>query len=255
MSELTGKVALVTGASRGIGRAAAERLAARGAVVAVHYGSNAAAADEVVRGIRDAGGRAFALGAQLGTPGDIDTLWSAFDAGVGEHSARTCVDILVNNAGVTLRGHLEETTEELFDRQVAVNMRAPFFLVQQGLKRMPDGGRIINISSGVTRIAYPEIISYAMTKGAIDTFTLTLAKQLGQRGITVNAVAPGIIDTDINASWLRGNAEAEQMAAGLSALGRVGRVTDVADVIAFLASDDARWVTGQVIDATGGSHL
>ncbi|MGX1305265.1 NAD(P)-dependent dehydrogenase (short-subunit alcohol dehydrogenase family) [Streptomyces albogriseolus] len=134
-------------------------------------------------------------------------------------------------------------------------MRAPFFLTQQGLKRLRDGGRIVNVSSGATRIALTDIIAYAMTKGAIDAFSLTLAKALGPRGITVNSVAPGIIDTDINASWLRGNEAAERSAAELSALGRVGRPEDVADVVAFLASDDARWVTGQVLDATGGSQL
>lgn len=255
MTSLAGKVALVTGASRGIGRAIAERLAERGALVAVHYGSNAAAANEVVEGIRTRGGKAFAIGAQLGVPGDAENVWAAFDSQVGQYADDPGLDILVNNAGITLRGYIEETAVEAFDKMMAVNVKAPFFLAQQGLKRMRNGGRIINISSGVTRIAYPEIIAYAATKGAIDTFTLALAKQLGERGITVNAVAPGIIDTDINASWLRGNAEAERAAASLSALGRVGQVADVADVVAFLASDDARWVTGQVIDATGGSHL
>jgi NAD(P)-dependent dehydrogenase (short-subunit alcohol dehydrogenase family) len=255
MGVLTGKTALVTGASRGIGRAIAERLASRGALVAVHYGRNEAAAQEVVAGIREAGGQAFAVGAELGVPGDIDALWASFDAQLGSHTDRAGLDILVNNAGITLRGHIEETTEEVLDQQLAVNVRAPFFLVQHGLKRLQDGGRIINISSGVTRIAYPEIIAYAMTKGAIDTFTLALAKSVGSRGITVNSVAPGIIDTDINASWLRGNEEAQRSAASLSALNRVGAPEDVADVVAFLASDDARWITGQVIDATGGSHL
>ncbi|MFH9176811.1 SDR family NAD(P)-dependent oxidoreductase [Streptomyces albogriseolus] len=255
MGALMGRTALVTGGSRGIGRAIAERLAADGATVAVHYGRNAAAADEVVEGIRAKGGTAFTVHAELGVEGDVATLWESFDRQVRQHATGTGLDILVNNAGVTPRGEIDETTAEAFEEAVAVNMRAPFFLTQQGLKRLRDGGRIVNVSSGATRIALTDIIAYAMTKGAIDAFSLTLAKALGPRGITVNSVAPGIIDTDINASWLRGNEAAERSAAELSALGRVGRPEDVADVVAFLASDDARWVTGQVLDATGGSQL
>ncbi|MFF8591846.1 SDR family oxidoreductase [Streptomyces sp. NPDC015220] len=255
MRTLAGRTALVTGGSRGIGRAVAERLGSAGAVVAVHYGRDAAAADQVVAAIRAEGGTAFPVHAELGGPGDVETLWESYDRQILEHSDDAGLDILVNNAGITPRGEIEETTAEAFDEAVAVNMRAPFFLTQQGLKRLRDGGRIINVSSGATRIALTDIIAYAMTKGAVDAFTLTLAKALGARGITVNAVAPGIIDTDMNAAWLRGNEAAEKSAAGLSALGRVGRPEDVADVVAFLASDDARWVTGQVIDATGGSQL
>ncbi|MET8595765.1 SDR family oxidoreductase [Streptomyces althioticus] len=255
MGALTGRTALVTGGSRGIGRAIAERLAADGATVAVHYGRNAAAADEVVEGIRAKGGTAFTVHAELGVEGDVATLWESFDRQVRQHATGTGLDILVNNAGVTPRGEIGETTAEAFEEAVAVNMRAPFFLTQQGLKRLRDGGRIVNVSSGATRIALTDIIAYAMTKGAIDAFSLTLAKALGPRRITVNSVAPGIIDTDINASWLRGNEAAERSAAELSALGRVGRPEDVADVVAFLASDDARWVTGQILDATGGSQL
>ncbi|MFJ1977728.1 SDR family NAD(P)-dependent oxidoreductase [Streptomyces albogriseolus] len=255
MGALTGRTALVTGGSRGIGRAIAERLAADGATVAVHYGRNAAAADEVVEGIRAKGGTAFTVHAELGVEGDVATLWESFDRQVRQHATSTGLDILVNNAGVTPRGEIDETTAEAFEEAVAVNMRAPFFLTQQGLKRLRDGGRIVNVSSGATRIALTDIIAYAMTKGAIDAFSLTLAKALGPRGITVNSVAPGIIDTDINASWLRGNEAAERSAAEFSALGRVGRPEDVADVVAFLASDDARWVTGQILDATGGSQL
>ncbi|MFI8192109.1 SDR family oxidoreductase [Streptomyces sp. NPDC085946] len=255
MGTLTGKKALVTGGSRGIGRAIAERLGRDGALVAVHYGRNAAAADEVVAAIRAQGGAAFAVQAELGVAGDVQTLWEGYDRQVLEHSDDAGLDILVNNAGITPRGEIEQTTPEVFDEAVAVNMRAPFFLAQQGLKRLRDGGRIINISSGATRIALTDIIAYAMTKGAVDAFTLTLAKAVGGRGITVNAVAPGIIDTDMNASWLRGNEAAETSAAELSALGRVGRPEDVAGVVAFLASDDGRWVTGQIVDATGGSQL
>ncbi|MFB4284537.1 SDR family oxidoreductase [Nonomuraea sp. MTCD27] len=252
---LEGKVALVTGGSRGIGRAIAERLGRDGAVVAVAYARDQAAADEVVERIGKDGGRAFAIRAELGRHGDAAALWAAFDARVQPHSLRPGVDIIVNNAGIGRSSDLAALTEEQFDEVFAVNVRAPFFVVRHGLSRLRDGGRVINISSGAARLAMPEIIAYAATKGALDTFTLNLAAQLGPRGITANSVAPGIVDTDINAGWLRGNPEAEAHAASLAALGRVGQPEDIAGIVAFLASDDARWVTGRVIDATGGAGL
>ncbi|WP_327736058.1 SDR family oxidoreductase [Streptomyces nojiriensis] len=245
-----GKNALVTGGSRGIGRAVAERLAADGVTVVLTYASDAAAARETVGRIAKDGGRAFALRAELGSPGSAAALWAAYD-----ELGLDGVDIIVNNAGIGLTVPLGEITEQDFDRVFAVNVRAPFFVVQEALGRLRDGGRIINISSGAARIAMPEILAYGATKGALDTLTLNLAKALGARGITVNSVAPGIVDTDVNAGWLRGNAEAEAHAASLSALGRVGRPDDIADVVGFLASDAARWVTGRVVDATGGSAL
>ncbi|TRV77534.1 SDR family oxidoreductase [Streptomyces sp. 130] len=252
---LEGKVALVTGGSRGIGRGIAERLGRDGAVVAVGYARDAAAADEVVEVIRKNGGTAFALRAELGAHGDAAALWEAFDERITTYAPGGGVDIIVNNAGAGLYSELSSLTEEAFDAVFAVNVRAPFFIVRHGLGRLRDGGRVINISSGAARIAMPSIIAYSATKGALDNFTLNLAKELGPRGITVNSVAPGIIDTDINADWLRGDAEAERGAASVAALGRVGQPRDVADVVAFLASDDSRWVTGTVIDATGGSGL
>ncbi|WP_314254657.1 SDR family oxidoreductase [Streptomyces kutzneri] len=244
------RTALVTGGSRGIGRAIAERLAADGVTVVLTYANDGAAARETVGRIAQDGGRAFALQAELGSPGSASALWAAYDA-LGLDG----VDIIVNNAGIGLPVPLGEITEQDFDRVFAVNVRAPFFVVQEALGRLRDGGRIINISSGAARIAMPEILAYGATKGALDTLTLNLAKALGARGITVNSVAPGIVDTDVNADWLRGNAEAEAHAASLSALGRVGRPEDIADVVGFLASDAARWVTGRVVDATGGSAL
>ncbi|NUW39033.1 SDR family oxidoreductase [Nonomuraea rhodomycinica] len=252
---LAGKVALVTGGSRGIGRAVAERLGRDGAVVAVAYARDTASAEEVVARIRKDGGRAFAIRAELGRHGDAAALWEAFDAAVEEFAPGGGVDVIVNNAAVATSSDLGGLSEEEFDRVFAVNVRAPFFIVKEGLGRLRDGGRIVNVSSGAARIAMPEIIAYSSTKGALDTFTLNLAKALGPRGITVNSVAPGIVDTDVNASWLRGDPEAWERAASVAALGRVGRPDDIADVVAFLASDDARWVTGRVVDATGGSGL
>ncbi|MFE9743580.1 SDR family NAD(P)-dependent oxidoreductase [Saccharothrix saharensis] len=234
------KTALVTGASRGIGRAIALRLAADGMRVVVHHARDADAAAAVVE---QAGGGAFAVRASL--PSGLDELVAALPP----------LDVLVNNAAVGLPAAIEDVTPEAFDEVFAVNVRAPFFLVQRALPLLRDGGRIVNISSGATRIAMPVGIAYSMTKGALDTFTRTLAQHVGPRGITVNTVAPGVVDTDQNASWLRGNAEAEAAMAARSALGRIGRAGDIADVVSFVASDAARWVTGAWIDATGGADL
>ncbi|MFC5663631.1 SDR family oxidoreductase [Kitasatospora misakiensis] len=253
MGRLAGKTALVTGGSRGIGRGIAERLGREGALVAVHYGRDAAAAEEVVKTIERDGGRAFALGTELGVPGDAEALWAAFDAGLAGYDGGSGLDILVNNAGTGLYGRVGEVAEADFDRVFAVNARAPFFLVQYGLGRLRDGGRIVNVSSGVTRVAFPTAIAYAMTKGALNTLTLNLAQELGPRGITVNAVLPGVVDTEIN-PWLE-DPQAHAWAAAYSAFNRVGEPGDIAGVVAFLASDDARWVTGHNLDATGGSNL
>jgi NAD(P)-dependent dehydrogenase (short-subunit alcohol dehydrogenase family) len=255
MGALDNKVALVTGGSRGIGRAIAERFGRDGAVVAVGFARDQAAADEVVEKIGKNGGRAFAIRAELGRHGDAAALWASFDDQIELHSSQAGVDVIVNNAGIDGGGDLASLTEAGFDDLFAVNVRAPFFIVQQGLKRLRDGGRIINISSGAARLALPQSIAYGSTKGALDTFTLNLAKQLGPRGITVNSVSAGITDTDMNAAWLRGNPQAHAHAASLAALGRVGQPEDIAGVVAFLASDDARWVTGRAIDATGGAGL
>ncbi|MFG2400860.1 SDR family oxidoreductase [Streptomyces lydicus] len=254
MGDLNGKTALVTGSSRGIGRGIAQRLAQDGALVAVHYGNNDAAAKETAETIIGAGGRAFIIGAELGVPGDAETLFAAFDDGLAACGAEPGLDILVNNAAISLPGHIDEVTPEEFDRILAVNTKAPFFLIQHGLRRMRDGGRIINISSAVTTTAFPSTIAYGVSKGAVDTLTLTLAKDLGTRGITVNTIAPGFVATDMNAA-MRATPEAEAALASISVFNRMGRPADIADVAAFLASDDSRWITGQRFDVTGGSML
>ncbi|MFJ1977740.1 SDR family oxidoreductase [Streptomyces albogriseolus] len=248
-----GKTALVTGGSRGIGRAISHRLAREGALVAVHYGHDLTAAERTVKEIQADGGRAFPVHAELGVPGDADTLWAAFDEALAEQDAPAGLDILVNNAGITVPRPIAQVTEADYDRAFAVNTKAPFFIIQRGLDRLRDGGRIINISSVATRIAFPPIVSYTMTKAALDYLTLSLAQELGPRGITVNSVAPGYTETEINPTLAV--PEIRRRYSEASTFGRLGDPADIADVVSFVASDDARWVTGQWIDASGGAHL
>ncbi|CAL9440967.1 SDR family oxidoreductase [Streptomyces sp. Tu 3180] len=248
MGVLTGRTALVTGASRGIGRGIAERLGRDGARVAVHYGRNEAAAKETVAAIEAAGGSAFAIGVVLGVPGDAEALWEEFD----RHADG--LDVLVNNAGIGTSRPIEEIREEEYDALFAVNVKAPFFIVKHGMTRLRDEGRIINVSSGLARTAaMPGNVAYAMTKGALDVLSRDLSKILGRRGIRVNSVAPGLIDTDNTAPFLHGTEDGWAWAEEISALGKVGTPAEVADVVAFLASDAGRWVTGSWVDATGGS--
>lgn len=250
----TGKIALVTGASRGIGRAVAKRLASDGALVAVHYGSNRAMAEEVVREIESEGGQAFPVGASFDKVNGVRTLYEELDAKLIERTGDNRFDVLVNNAGIGQSGAIEEVTEHSFDQVTSINVKAPLFVIQHGLNRMRDGGRIINLSSAVTRIAFPSLLEYSMSKGAINTLTMILAKQLGSRGITVNAIMPGIVETDMNAETLA-NPDGRSFAAGLSVFGRWGQPADIADAAAFLASSDSRWVTGQLLDGSGGTGL
>ncbi|MGW3666472.1 SDR family oxidoreductase [Streptomyces sp. NPDC005141] len=250
MGTLTGKTALVTGSSRGIGRATALRLAGEGALVAVHYTSNQEAADDVVRTIEKEGGRAFAVQAELGVPGDVHELFLGLEQGLKERTGATELNILVNNAGVMGGVSPEETTPELFDRVIAVNAKAPFFIIQRALSIMPDGGRIINISTGLTKTANPQEIAYAMSKGAVEMLALHFAKHLGPRGITINSVAPGITR---NGNPVFDIPEVVEQMAQLSVFNRVGEPRDVGDIVALLASDDARWITGAFIDASGGT--
>jgi NAD(P)-dependent dehydrogenase (short-subunit alcohol dehydrogenase family) len=250
MTDLTGRTALVTGASRGIGRAIAERLAADGALVAVHYGSNETAAKETVAAIQQAGGQAFAVRADLAETAELDALFTGLRAGLGGRP----LDIVVNNAAVIdYSATIEAATPEAFDRLFAVNVRAPLFVIQRALPLMPDGGRIVNVSSGVTWFATPEVV-YGMSKGALNVLTRSLAQTQGRRGITVNTVSPGITETDMN-SWLTESPEAARGVANMVALGRHGQPADIADAVAFFASDDGRWVTGQTLEVNGGLLL
>ncbi|RED55685.1 SDR family oxidoreductase [Cohnella lupini] len=254
MSGLQGKVALVTGASRGIGRGIALRLAQDGAIVAVHYANNKEAAEEVVREIQSNGGIAFAIGADLRDSDGVDAMFAEFDAAMKVLIGINPLDILVNNAGVGQALSIEETTEQSLNEVMSIHVNAPILIVQQALSRLRNNGRIINISSSATRIAMPSLLGYSVSKGAVNTLTHVLAQHLGDRKITVNAILPGIIDTDMNVATLQSQ-EGREFAAGLSAFGRWGQPDDVADIASFLSSSDSRWVTGQLIDASGGSRL
>ena len=243
--KLQGKVALVTGASRGIGRAIAVRLGQDGAAVIVNYSGNHEAARETVSAIEAASGRALAVQGDVGKVGDIQRL---FDAAF-EHFGR--LDILVNNAGVMFNKPVAEVTEEEYDRIFAVNVKGTFFACQQAAKRMADGGRIINFSSSTTAMMLPTYGTYVATKGAVEQLTHILAKELGSRGITVNVISPGPTDTEL---FKQGKSEQDiQRFAQLAALGRLGQPEDIADVVALLVSDDANWITGQNIRANGGT--
>jgi NAD(P)-dependent dehydrogenase (short-subunit alcohol dehydrogenase family) len=248
MIRLSNKTALVTGASRGIGRASALALAADGARVIVHYGRGKEEADAVVAEIRKTGGKADAVGADLQAPDGPHRLAAEVRKLVGAR-----LDILVANAGVAKGASIEEQTVEDFDRQFAINVRAPFFLVQQLLPVLAEGSSVILLSSVVARAAVAVLPAYAATKGAISTMVKQFASLLGARGIRVNAVAPGVIDTDMS-SFVRSD-EGRAYPVVMLALSRVGVAHDVAGVVGFLASDASRWVTGEVIEAGGGSKL
>lgn len=251
-----GKVALVTGASRGIGAEAAKKLAAGGAeFIGVHYANNKEAALKVVDDIKSLGSNAAALQADLTTGiNGVKKLWSAFEDAARQEFGTVHLDILINNAGISQAIPFEETSIETFEDVINVNLKAPYFLTQAASPFIRNGGRIINISTGFTRIAGPTHTIYSASKGAIDTLTLALAPHFSPKGITVNAVAPGITATDMNEDMLS-TAEGRAGAAALSAFSRVGTTKDVADIIVFVASEEARWITGQVIDASGGSRL
>lgn len=248
MTDLKGKTALVTGASRGMGRAAALELAKAGAQVLVHYGNGAKEADAVVAEIVATGARAQAIQADLSAPDGAHSLARKVRAIVGDR-----LDILVSNAGIAKIATVEDTTVEDFDKLFAVNVRAPFFLVQQLLPILGQGSSVILLSSLAAHASVGTLAAYAATKGAIDTLVKHFASAFGARGIRVNAIAPGVINTDMS-SFARTEA-GRDYTLSLQALQRIGEADDVGPVVAFLASDAARWITGDTLRVDGGSKL
>ena len=255
MTSLTNKTALVTGASRGIGRATASVLADAGAHILVHYGHSTQDAESLVTDIRSRGGRADAIRADLRTPDGATLLAKEVRSIAGER-----LDVLVSNAGISKAATVKDHTVEDFDNLFATNVRSPFFLVQQLLPVLGEGSNIIVISSigahavvGMPGLDNPSILAYASTKGALETLVRNWAAILGPRGIRVNAVAPGVIETDMS-NFTKTEAGRE-VTLGMQALKRIGQPEDVADVVAFLASDAARWITGASIPVDGGSKL
>jgi 3-oxoacyl-[acyl-carrier protein] reductase len=242
--ELNGKSAIVTGASRGIGRAIALKLGAMNASVAVNYVNDEKAAAATVSDIRKAGGKAVAMKADMRS---VEAIQSLFKQAITEFGS---IDILVNNAGIRLFKPIDAVTEAEFDDIFAANVKGVFFACQMAARHMADGGRIINISSSVTRVLMAEYGPYAATKGAVDQITRVLAKELGPRGITVNAISPGPTDTEL----FRKGKTREQIEgfARATALGRIGTPADIADAVALLVSDDAGWISGQNVCANGG---
>ncbi|MFD1776863.1 SDR family oxidoreductase [Paenibacillus rhizophilus] len=241
---LAGKVALVTGASRGMGQKIAEELASHGAKVVVNYASSPAKAEDVVAGIKRNGGEAVAIQADISKVAEVESLFKKTLDVYGQ------VDILVNNAGIMITKPLLSTTEEDFDKQFAINVKGTFFAIQQAALHMKENGRIINFSTSVTGQMFPAYSSYAGTKGAVEQFTRQLAKELGPKGITINAVAPGPVNTEL---FTVGKTEEQIKAVGsTNSFGRLAEPEDISSVVLFLASPESQWVTGQTVRVNGG---
>ncbi|MGX5665692.1 SDR family oxidoreductase [Rhizobium daejeonense] len=238
------RTAIVTGSSKGIGAAIARRLAADGFAVIVNYSSGAEAAATVVKEIEDAGGRAIAVQADIAAAEGMKTLFYAAEQAFG------AVDVLVNNAGIMQLSPIADTTDEAFERQVAINLGGVFRGVREAARRLRDGGRIVNFSSSVVGLYQPAYGVYAATKAAVEAMTHILAKELGPRSITVNAVAPGPVETDL---FMKGKSEdLVKTIVGMNPLKRLGQPEDIAAVVSFLAGPDGGWVNGQIIRANGG---
>jgi len=254
MDQYTGKIALVTGAGRGIGRAIAERLAAEGALVVINYVRDATAAAEAVATIKKDGGDAFALQADVGRVSEVEALFRALDAELARRGREPGLDILINNAGTGSFSSIAEADEAAFNRTFDTNVKGALFVTRTALERMNAGGRIVMISSIAATMPWPGLALYAASKAALNALTTAVALEAGARGITVNAVAPGWTATDLNRD-LRSDGKIADAIAAKTVLGRWGTVSDIAAVVTFLASPDAAWVTGQIIEASGGFGL
>jgi NAD(P)-dependent dehydrogenase (short-subunit alcohol dehydrogenase family) len=249
------KIALVTGGSRGLGKSICLHLAHQGNDVVLTYHTNQKEAQEVVARIEDGGRKAVALQLDVSDHWSFDGFAERVKTALGDHWQRANFDFLVNNAGAGLNAPFSETTEQQFDRMVNIHFKGTFFLTQKLLPLMGDGGRIVNISSGLARFTLPGFAAYAAAKGAVEVLTRYLAKELGPRRIAVNVVAPGAIETDFGGGQVRDDVELNQAIAAQTALGRVGLPDDIGGAVAALLSEEMRWVNGQRLEVSGGIHL
>ena len=251
----TKKIALVTGGSRGLGKNMAINLAKNGNDVVLTYHSNKDEADKVVAEIKDLGQNAVAFQLDAGNINSFDQFIQEVTSYLQEKNGNSNFEFLINNAGTALYSAFAETTEEQFDQAVNIHYKGVFFLTQKALPYLNDGGRIVNISSGLSRFSFPGSAAYASMKGAIEVLTRYLAKELGTRGITANVVAPGAIATDFGGGRVRDDESVNSHIADATALGRAGVPDDIGGVVAFLCSEQARWVNAQRIEASGGMMI
>ncbi|UYQ91709.1 SDR family oxidoreductase [Chitinophaga horti] len=249
------KIALVTGGSRGLGKEMALSLAATGVDVVITYNSKKEEAEAVVADIRSRGRKAAALQLNVAEVKSFDAFAASFKATLNDTFGSANFQYLVNNAGIGIHASFMETTEEMFDTLVNIQFKGVFFLTQKLLPVMEDGGAIVNVSTGLARFSLPGYAAYASMKGAIETLTRYLAKELGDRKIRANVIAPGAIETDFGGGVVRDNQQVNAHIASQTALGRVGLPDDIGNVVAFLCSDDAKWVTAQRLEASGGMFL
>ena len=249
------KIALVTGGSRGLGKNMAINLAKKGIDVVLTYHSNKEEADKVVAEIQEIGQKASAFQLDAGNIKSFDDFLNKVTESLKEQTGSSNFDFLINNAGTALYSSFAETTEEQFDNALNIHYKGVFFLTQKALPFINDGGRIINISSGLARFSYPGSSAYGSMKGAVEVLTRYLAKELGSRNIAANVVAPGAIETDFGGGHVRDNQDVNANIASLTALGRVGLPDDIGGVVAFLCTEDARWINGQRIEVSGGIGL
>ncbi|GAB3316948.1 SDR family oxidoreductase [Larkinella ripae] len=251
----TRKIALVTGGSRGLGKNMALHLAQKGIDVILTYNSQREDARAVVAEIEELGQTAVALQLNTADNRQFDGFFREVAAVLKDRFKADRFDFLVNNAGIGVHAPFAETTEEQFDQLMDIHLKGVYFLTQKALPLLNDGGRIINLSTGLARFSTPGYSAYAAMKGAIETLTRYLAKELGSRGIAVNVVAPGAIETDFGGGGVRDNAQLNQWVAGVTALGRAGLPDDIGGVVAFLCSEEARWINAQRIEVSGGMNL